>query len=1020
MRYRVKSEENPNYLNLLCGTDNRQENHGAERSNEKGAALVTTLLIMMLLLGFVALALSRTSVDNMSATNDAAEADAFGASQAGLEDSTRDFATVLEQKLSPGTSDITRIKNGAVPGFSDSYIYKKDLKMVGDSKLVTLTSGEFQGLYSMRDEWQIDVTAKQKNSDAEVSLMRRFYNNRIPLFQFGAFYNDDLELNRPPLFTFGGKVHTNGNLFLSSYKGEGVYFKSKITVVGEVVNDIWKTNTNLADNVDNKNEVFVPNTAENMVELETGSGSVTCSSASGTGVLVDPQGTNFPYPKCTKNTSWSSYSNRFEGNLKANTAKLKLPVDRLGLDLIEMIRRGKNTKDKANIGGTVTSVSSSTQDGAILSKERFANKPGLRISLADSRDKLPQCDGVATSTACGVQLNQSVGSSLGYQPVAMEDSLTYKTTALNANRMVADGRDLWIKVEMVRYDNDNNVPVVEDVTEDFLSLGVTQEIGRRDPSDNYSLSSTDFKIPLYAATDYDSRSIIKLQRFYIDNKTGDKAPIPNDTSTKYVTSVNPSSSAYYYSFPASQTATVTPTSTGGLLGALLTTLLNNALSDCTNILGSGTVSLLPSAGSGKYNKCVSNPVANYSFAKPIFTDSSVSFNSDESAHYKTALIDTTFYRVVPFPIQMYDAREGNRYDKNNGLSGDKLYRNGVMSLVDIDLYNLRRFFKGDFDSVMPKTTPYAKAHSNKGLKSTDVPESRGWVVYFSDRRGDSNFDGRYDFEKVIPQYGTDLAQDLNKNGNVGEPDNSTGQPQENKNAYKESPYPIDDGVDIGLAAVTDHQYYRRGVRLINAREVPGKYDSTTPANTKGFTFASENGIYVSGNYNVQSVTLAGGTKVAESPAYSPQDSVPSALVGDAVTILSNSWSDANSFIYPFDQTKRDASPTQVRFAMISGDSQTYRPTSAQSNGSFTGLNGGIHNFKRFLEDWTNVRLNYAGSLINLYNAYNNNGRWKCCDSVYHPPDRDWTFDSTFTDPDRLPPGSPYVYYLRFTGFQRVN
>jgi hypothetical protein len=65
-------------------------------------------------------------------------------------------------------------------------------------------------------------------------------------------------------------------------------------------------------------------------------------------------------------------------------------------------------------------------------------------------------------------------------------------------------------------------------------------------------------------------------------------------------------------------------------------------------------------------------------------------------------------------------------------------------------------------------------------------------------------------------------------------------------------------------------------------------------------------------------------------------------------------------------------------------------------------------------------LNYSGSIVNLYNSYNNNGKWKCCTTVYDPPIRDWTFDSTFTDPNRLPPGAPFVYYITFTGFQRVN
>ena len=994
-------------LNIFRGLNGLEGNLKAANLNEKGAALVTTLLILMLLLGFVALALSRTSVDNMSASNDAAEAHAFGASQAGLEDATRDFATVLEQKLNPSDTDITKIKNSLVPGFSNTFGYTKALESVGASKQVTITSGEFQGLYSLRDEWQIDVTAKEKYSDAEVHLMRRFYNNRIPLFQFGAFYNDDLELNRPPLFTFGGKVHTNGNLFITAYNGEGVYFKSKMTAAGEIVNDIWKTGTSLYDGIDNKNYVFVPNAAGTMQELATSSSSVTCSSASGTGVLADPQGNNFPYPNCTKNSGWTNYAKKFEGNLQSNTPKLRLPVDRLGLDLIEMVRRSENVKDKANIAGTVTSVTSTTQDSAILSKERFANKPGLRITLADSRDKLPQCDGVASGTACGVQLNQNFGSSLGYQPVNMKDSLTYKTTALNANRLVSGGRDLWIKVELVSYDNDNSVPVTEDVTQDFLSLGVTEEIGRRDPLNNYALSNTYFSIPAYTAgsLDYDSRSIIKLQRFYIDNKSDEQAAIPNATSTTYVTSTKPSGASYYYSFAAREAVTTSTPSKSGLNS----TQLKAAADNCTALLGADIVGTISVSG-GNYLKCVT--ADKDAFANPI-CDSCSNTSSNESSHYETVSINSNYYRVVPFPIEMYDAREGNRYDGNNGLAANNLYRNGVMSLVDIDVYNLRRFFKGDFDSMMPTTTPYALAHSNKGLKSTNIPESRGWVVYFSDRRGDNNFDGRYDMEQVDPVNGTTLGQDLNRDGKVGTPSNDT-------NAAKEAPDPIDAGADIGLASVTDHQYYRRGVRLINAREVPGGYDPATPANTKGFTFASENGVYVSGNYNVQSVALPGGTAVAESTTYSPQNSVPSAVVGDSVTILSNSWSDANSFIYPFDQTKRVASPTQLRFAMIAGDAQTYRPTNAQSAGSFNGLNGGIHNFKRFLEIWTNVRLNYAGSLINLFNAYNNNGRWKCCNSVYNPPIRDWTFDATFTDPDRLPPGSPYVYYLSFTGFQRVN
>ncbi|MBA2735478.1 MAG: hypothetical protein H0U50_01695 [Pyrinomonadaceae bacterium] len=62
----------------------------------------------------------------------------------------------------------------------------------------------------------------------------------------------------------------------------------------------------------------------------------------------------------------------------------------------------------------------------------------------------------------------------------------------------------------------------------------------------------------------------------------------------------------------------------------------------------------------------------------------------------------------------------------------------------------------------------------------------------------------------------------------------------------------------------------------------------------------------------------------------------------------------------------------------------------------------------FLEDWGGIRLNYVGSLINLFNSHNNNGSYKSSDKVYTPPVRNWVFDATFLDPDRLPPGTPFI------------
>ena len=112
--------------------------------------------------------------------------------------------------------------------------------------------------------------------------------------------------------------------------------------------------------------------------------------------------------------------------------------------------------------------------------------------------------------------------------------------------------------------------------------------------------------------------------------------------------------------------------------------------------------------------------------------------------------------------------------------------------------------------------------------------------------------------------------------------------------------------------------------------------------------------------------------------------------------------------------------TTVRFAMLSGDARSSFEGTPNQGGGDPRLTGGVHNFKRFLENWNGARLNYAGSLINLYNARNNNGAFKCCAKVYSPPTRNWVFDTSFLDPTRLPPGTPFFQTIQLTGFQRVN
>lgn len=947
-----------------------------EESSERGASLVVALLILLLLMGFATLVISRVSTETIITTNDSSENRAFAATMAQLESTTRDFADVFERKLSPTTADINYVQSLKIDSLTTGFNYydfNPVITQIGTSQATEITGGTYSGLFALRDEYQVDITTTHQVDGVQTQLRRRFFNDRIPLFQFGIFFEDDLELNRPPLFTFGGRVHTNQNFFISASPA-GIYFRSKATAVGEIVNDIWKTKQTLYPGYDDQGNVFIADAGGTFRELETGFASVNCTSPSGPNVFA----ANPNLPVCSKRSAWDSDKAIFQGNLDTNVPRLDLPLYRLNIDLIELVRRGKNVGDMENNGGTIQAVTTASQDSSLVSRERFANKEGLRITLADSQARLPGCASTPSGLDdCGVRLDRPIPAttSIGYVPPAMTDG--YQATAFNATRVAQTGKEVWIKVELVNYDYVNDRPITSDVTADILSLGLTQRPAIDDAG------SQQFHIQNYSAANEnnindplndDIRSIIKLQRFSVPGVT-----IDEPTGDNFITSVNPN---------------------GDVENIVIRHRNNTGNTTCT--IGTDCT-------------------ADNTFAAPLPGPSSNAAAEDDF-HIKWTRIrtgsspfntDDFKFGIVPFPIQVYDTREGvpdDRSSYTDTVPDDNVTRMGVMSLIDIDVANLRRFLEGDFNGLFPINTPYAIANLGVPLNSAQVPQNQGWLLYASDRRGDVDFDGEFDMEDVFPDSILQFNEDLNNNGTL---ETSFGTEAPNYTDY----------VAKGVAATSDHGYYRRGVRLINGVTLPGIYDSTNPELTRGFSVASENGVYVSGNYNVSSVTLTGTNAPAPSVNYLPQDTtlhIPAAIASDAVTILSNGWQDSRSFQFPYAQESRLATATQVRFAMLTGDGITGNTDIAYNPSGFGQLNGGIHNFKRFLERWSGVRLNYTGSLVNLFNSRNNNGFWKCCQAVYNPPIRDWTFDTTFLNPTRLPPGTPFIYSLSFTGFQRVN
>jgi hypothetical protein len=191
-------------------------------------------------------------------------------------------------------------------------------------------------------------------------------------------------------------------------------------------------------------------------------------------------------------------------------------------------------------------------------------------------------------------------------------------------------------------------------------------------------------------------------------------------------------------------------------------------------------------------------------------------------------------------------------------------------------------------------------------------------------------------------------------------------------------------------------------------------NAANPTGCGGFTIASENPVYIQGNYNSgpTDTFFTGGAQVNHSAA---------SIIADTVMTLSNQWSDANSLLYPTGLGNRTTSTdAYYRVAVAAGKNIPFpQPTWAGVAKDF-GTDGGMHNFLRYLEDWGNT-LHYDGSLVSMYYSEYNTGTFKCCTVVYSPPTRDFYFDTLFLNPNDLPPGTPMLqdivslsYHQNFT------
>jgi hypothetical protein len=336
-----------------------------------------------------------------------------------------------------------------------------------------------------------------------------------------------------------------------------------------------------------------------------------------------------------------------------------------------------------------------------------------------------------------------------------------------------------------------------------------------------------------------------------------------------------------------------------------------------------------------------------------------------------------------WPNVLYDTREGNVRD-NMPTNDTTLRYGGVMHYIEIDVGNLKRWIEGD--AAYP------------GGTGPQTYSEDGYVVYFSDRRlnrNAGNETGEYGYEDVVnpgdstgaANGGTpDPGEDINGNGQL--------------DTYGE--FPVDaawvpggtkptSSIDAATARANRQVFFRRALKVVNG----GLGRIPSP----GLTIASENPVYVQGDFN------ANGSDTAAEP------NMACAIIADAVTLLSNDWNDIRSFVSPNNANARQATTTGYRMGIIAGKSMAFpRPTGWTSMRDF-GTDGGAHDFLRTLESWGT--LSYRGSLVSFYRSRQAVSTYKSGVSlaanqrnVFSVTTRTLAFDTDFLVPTELPPGTP--------------
>jgi hypothetical protein len=419
-------------------------NRTPRKASERGIALITAMLILLLLSSLLAAFIMLVMTDQGINGIDRDQTIAFYAAYGGMEKMTADLGTLFNTNYAASGAQVNALlaplpacqgcnfidpQTGG-PGYTVTFPADGAGNPLASN--ATISKGPYQGFIGLITPFTMTVTARSLTG-SEVRLRRTLETVAIPVFQFGIYCEGDCSFFPGPNFNFGGRIHTNKNLYLAG--GSTLTLSDKVTAVGEVIrtnlSNGWPTAAGYTGVV---NVTTNPTTAS-VRALGTGEGS-----------LVGTIGSPVNEPTWT-NLSLGAYNANLR-NGRTGAKALNLSLTTFGGTPIEMIRMPVVNENVLN---------------AQLLAERFFTQASLRILLADTAAEITN---KPTVCANPVQLVGNVAGAPASVPQFATSDGNAPEGYWSTNGTPTIGG--WIAIEM-----QNNAGNCVDVTMEILRLGTT-------------------------------------------------------------------------------------------------------------------------------------------------------------------------------------------------------------------------------------------------------------------------------------------------------------------------------------------------------------------------------------------------------------------------------------------------------------------------------------------------------------------------------------------------------------------